>query len=88
MGTETVDRMPGVLFTGVNKLTDSYAQGGFCDVEKEEEGRNSKGIKVILKSPLTRHQIFFGSRKPWVLPKSSSLCSSAHKPVRSSRPNG
>lgn len=69
LGTETVDRMPGVLFMGVNELTDSSVQGGFCDVEKEEEGRKIKGIKVMLESLLTRHQLFLGSRKPWVPPK-------------------
>lgn len=50
LGTETVDRMPGVLFMRVNELTDSSVQGGFCDVEKEEEGRKIKGIKVMLES--------------------------------------
>lgn len=32
LGTETVDRMPGVLFVGVNKLIDSYVQEGFYGV--------------------------------------------------------
>lgn len=47
LGTETVDRRPGGLFVGVNMLTDSYVQGGFCGVEKGEIGRNSEGIRRL-----------------------------------------
>lgn len=42
LGTEAVDRMPDILFVGVNRLTESHVQGGFCGVEEEAIGRKSR----------------------------------------------
>lgn len=42
LGTETVDRMPDILFVRVNRLTEGRVQGGFCGVEERDIGRNSR----------------------------------------------
>lgn len=41
LGAEAVDRMPDILFVGVNRLTEHHVQG-FCGVEEEAIGRKSR----------------------------------------------